>query len=59
MGQPEPSLFDDLDAEAEAAADAEGLADIDAGRTVSGEAVVRWIRSWFTETELPPPEIGD
>ena len=51
--QPNPTFFDDLDAEA--AADAEGLADIEAGRTVSGEAVERWIRSWFTDHELPPP----
>ncbi|WP_174301853.1 CopG family transcriptional regulator [Caulobacter sp. S45] len=59
MAQPEPSFCDDVDADAEAAADAEGLADIEAGRTVSGEAVVRWIRSWFTDDELPTPRIGD
>jgi antitoxin component of MazEF toxin-antitoxin module len=32
-----------------------GLADIEAGRTVSGEAVANWLRSWGTEHELPPP----
>ena len=59
MVQPEPSFFDDPDAEAEAAADAEGLADIEAGRVVSGEAVKRWLLSWGTADELPPPNIGD
>jgi antitoxin component of MazEF toxin-antitoxin module len=32
-----------------------GLADIEAGRTVSGEKVADWLRSWGTEHELPPP----
>ena len=59
MAQPKPSFFDDPDAEAEAAADAEALADIEAGRVVSGEAVKRWLLSWGTADELPPPNIGD
>jgi predicted transcriptional regulator len=33
--KPEPSLFDAIDPEAEALADAEGIADIDAGRTIA------------------------
>lgn len=57
--RPQPDRPEDIDEDAEAALDAEGLADIEAGRTVSGEAVVRWIRSWFTDNELPPPKIGD
>ena len=32
-----------------------GLADIEAGRTVSGEKVLEWVRSLGTEHELPPP----
>jgi len=26
------------------------------GEFVSGEAVLRWLRSWGTDKELPPPE---
>jgi predicted transcriptional regulator len=34
----------------------EGLADADAGRVVSFEKVRRWLLSWGTDHELPPPE---
>jgi len=37
----------------------EGIADADAGRLISGEAVLAWLRSWGTENELPPPKCGD
>jgi predicted transcriptional regulator len=57
--KPEPSNLDNIDDDAEAAADAEGLADLDAGRVVSGEAVKRWLRSWGTADQLPTPRIGD
>jgi predicted transcriptional regulator len=57
--KPELSNSHDVDAETEAAADAEALADLDAGRTVSGEAVKRWLRSWGTADVLPTPRIGD
>lgn len=33
-----------------------GLADFDAGRSVSHEKVVAWLESWGTENELPTPE---
>jgi predicted transcriptional regulator len=33
----------------------EGLADAEAGRIVSHEEVARWLESWGTEDELPPP----
>lgn len=49
----------DLDEDAETAADAQGLADLDAGRTVSGDAVKRWLRSWETPDRSPAPKIGD
>ena len=52
-----PSILDP--AEADEADDAEGLADLDAGRVVTGGAVVRWLRSWGTAEELPPPAVGD
>jgi predicted transcriptional regulator len=29
--------------------------DVDAGRVVSHEKVVRWLRSWGKKRELPPP----
>jgi len=35
------------------------MADIDAGRFVTHQAVVRWLKSWGTENELPPPKCGD
>jgi len=36
----------------------EGLADAKAGRVVAHEDVVRWLESWGTEDELPPPRCG-
>ncbi len=45
--------------DAEAAGDARAIADLDAGRSVSGDAVKRWLRSWGTPDELPPPRVGD
>lgn len=32
-----------------------GLEDVRAGRVVDGEEVMRWIESWGTADELPPP----
>jgi predicted transcriptional regulator len=55
----EPSIFDEIDQAAEDAADAEALADLDAGRTISHAAVKRWLLSWGTAEELPPPGVGD
>jgi predicted transcriptional regulator len=55
----EPSIFDEIDQAAEDAADAEALADLDAGRTISHAAVKRWLLSWGTAKELPPPGVGD
>ena len=36
----------------------EGLADAKAGRVTSHEEVVRWLDSWGSENELPPPKCG-
>ena len=33
-----------------------GLADFDAGRSVSHERVMEWLDSWGTDHELPVPE---
>jgi hypothetical protein len=41
----QPALFVDVGDAADAAADAEGLADLEAERVVSGEAVKLWLRS--------------
>ena len=57
--QPQFDLPEDIDEDAEAALDAEGLADLEAGRTVSGEAVKQWLLSWGSANPLPTPKIGD
>ena len=57
----EPAIFDDVNeaSDAAAVAVAEGLADIEAGRVISHEAMKRWLLSWGTPGELPPPKVGD
>lgn len=55
MSKPEPHLFDEF-AEADAAADAEGLADIAAGRVVPHGEVAAWLESWGKADEKPPPK---
>ncbi|MGA7713719.1 MAG: hypothetical protein WCA81_17630 [Rhizomicrobium sp.] len=56
---PKPACAADKDAqdgtEYLAAVD-EGLADAKAGRTVSYEKVRRWLLSWGSVKELPPPK---
>lgn len=59
MANPEPSIFDEVDQAFEDAADAQGEADIAAGRVISHNAMKAWLLSWGTDNELPPPEIGD
>lgn len=49
------TVFDDVDEDAEAQAIAEAEADVAAGRLVSHEDVVKWLRSWGTPNELPCP----
>ncbi len=34
-----------------------GMADIEAGRVISGEKVMAWIDSWGTENEQEPPTL--
>ncbi|NYZ17924.1 CopG family transcriptional regulator [Azospirillum sp. RWY-5-1] len=50
---PEPA---DPDAEAFAVAVREGIDDARKGRTVPYEDVRRWLLSWGTDDERPPPE---
>jgi hypothetical protein len=60
---PVPENGDSLEWPGEAvASDAEDLAaiaDLEAGRSVSHAAVVRWLKSWGAENELPSPQCGD
>ena len=58
MGIP-ASLFDAQDDEAEEDALLEGEAQLDAGQFISHEAMKRWLLSWGTDSELPPPECGE
>jgi predicted transcriptional regulator len=57
MADPEPSIFDEIDEQAEAAADARAEADYRAGRVVDHEAMKAWLLSWGTPDELPPPAV--
>ena len=57
--KPEPSIFDEVDDAADAAALAEGESDLAAGRVISHEAMKAWLLSWGTGDERPPPKAGD
>ena len=59
MNQPERSIFDDPDPEADERRLAEAEADIAAGRVVPHERVVAWLKSWGTPNELPCPKWDD
>ena len=65
MGQPaidpedEPGIFDIADDAADEASTRRGEADIAAGRVVSHEAVVKWLKSWGTDNPLPRPKCGE
>jgi len=48
----EPSFSDESDT----FGDAEGLADLDAGRVISHDSMKTWLLSWGTPEETPPPE---
>jgi predicted transcriptional regulator len=55
----EPGVFDVEDEAAIEAATLRGLADIEAGRVVSHEAVKRWLLSLSTDKPLPRPKCGE
>jgi predicted transcriptional regulator len=65
MGEPaiepedEPGIFDIPDDAADEASTLRGLADFEAGRTISHEAMKRWLLSWGTDELLPPPKCGE
>ncbi len=54
MAEP-ASIFESVDEDTEARALAEGDADILAGRIVSHDEVVKWLKSWGKPDELPCP----
>ena len=61
-GQPEddePGIFDIPDDEADEASTLRGLADFEAGRVISHEAVSRWLLSLGTDDPLPRPKCGE
>lgn len=51
----EPSIFDEVDEEADIAADAEAEADIASGRLVPHEDVAAWLDTWGTANFRPAP----
>ena len=55
----EPGVFDVEDAAALEASDQRALADFEAGRFVSHEAVKRWLMSLSTDHPLPRPKCGE
>lgn len=57
MADPAPELgvFDIEDSEAKARAIAEAEAELAAGKGVPWADVKRWLESWGTANELPPP----
>jgi len=56
---PEASVFEPADDVAEEKALAEAEAEIAAGKFISHEAMRRWLLSWGTANELPPPKCGE
>jgi predicted transcriptional regulator len=57
--KPEPSIFDEIDEAAEAAADARALEDIREGRLISHEAVKRWLTDYINGHRRPRPKVGE
>ncbi len=55
----ECDIFDLVDPEWEAEQDRLAEADIAAGRVISNEAVMRWVKSWGTDNPLPKPKCGE
>lgn len=55
----EPGVFDIADTDADERAALEGEADYAAGRVISHEAMKRWLLSWGTPEQLPPPKCGE
>jgi predicted transcriptional regulator len=54
--KPDPT---EIDAAAEDAEDDAAMAEYEADGGISNTAVMAWVRSWGTDRELSPPEVGD
>ncbi len=59
VSEDEDDIFAVPDDAADEAATLRGLADFKAGRTISHEAVMRWVASWGTDEPLPRPKCGE
>jgi hypothetical protein len=57
MESPLPPPPDDPDTAALRAAVAEAVASLDAGYYIPHEEMRRWLLSWGTDNELPPPSV--
>ena len=55
MPSQDPSFYDEIDENAEASADAEGLAQLDAGKGVPHSQVSAWLDTWGKPDEEPAP----
>ncbi len=55
MPKSDPVCTDDAEREAKRRAIAAARADAAAGRLISNAAMGRWLDSWGTSDELPPP----
>ena len=55
----EPAAFVFEEATELDARERKAMADIDAGRFITHEAVVRWMLSWGTDSPLPRPKWGE
>ena len=55
----ESGVFDFADEAADEASTLRGLADFEAGRVVSHDAVKRWLLSLSTDNPLPRPKCGE
>jgi predicted transcriptional regulator len=51
----QPGVMFEPDQAFEEKAWAQAEADVEAGRVLDHEAVRRWLLSWVTDAELPPP----
>jgi predicted transcriptional regulator len=55
MANPETSIFDEIDKEAEKRRYAEAVADVAAGRLIPNDEICAWLETWGTPEEKPPP----
>ena len=53
-----PEIAPPTDRDAYLAAVSAGLAELDGGQEIPADAVWRWVASWGTDAEPPPPEPG-